>query len=103
MFFGNGTTAASTSRSTCRLSCSFAAGDDHGQRRPVIVHQHESRRAFSFVAVGDQFAPFFAGQNVPSAMSWLQSIQPSSSASSTSRDQTSVKIPVRRPLGESSA
>src|SRR5690606_26748729 len=54
---------------------------------------YESRRAFALLAVGDEFPPFFAGQNVPSAMSCFQSMCPSSSARSTSLAQTSVRSP----------
>jgi hypothetical protein len=33
--------------------------DHHAERRLLIVHQHESRRAFSLATFDDQFAPFF--------------------------------------------
>jgi len=73
------------------------ARDDGGQRSLAVVHQHENRGAGPLETRGDQVTPFFAGQIVPWAMSWLQSMPSNSSARSTSRDENSL----RHSLGQS--
>ena len=73
----------------------MVGGSDHSSQRSLVtVHQNQDVSAGPLVALADHLPPFFARQNVPSAIRCSQSTRPSSSLSSTSRDQTSVKIPV---------
>ena len=63
------------------------------QRQTLAVDEQHDLGALTAFGFADLGAPFFAGENVPSAIASSQLISPKSSSSCSSRDQATLKMP----------
>jgi hypothetical protein len=69
-------------------------GDVSTPRQPLVIDQQEEFGAFAAFGLADACAPFFAAQNVPSAMDSVVSRTPDRSRRCSKRDQAFSKIPL---------